>query len=304
MPNSGNYFDRLSYRIRRRSVLCAQVRLRTLLRHCGVARRTSASMTAVRAQLAQHGLTARMSLTSPRTLDDFVVVAATTAPSPNLWNAVAAGSKRRTASLAQPSPSGVPTPERPSSTPSDIAERALAATVQIGVGEGLGAGVIIDAAGLVLTARHVVSEMGAAARRVGVRLADRTRVGGTVVWGENVLDLAMLWLDGDGPFAAIPLGVPARLRPAQPLLAIGHPMNLRNTVSRGIVSNPAQRVEGIEFIQTDAAIGEGNSGGPSDATEEGVRWFATDSVEAFAYAEMDDKGDVLLYVASEIMPVP
>ena len=54
----------------------------------------------------------------------------------------------------------------------------------------------------------------------------------------------------------------------------------------------------------DKVLKEGGVENPSDATEEGVRWFATDAVEAFAYAEMDNEGDVLLYVASEIMPVP
>jgi S1-C subfamily serine protease len=92
---------------------------------------------------------------------------------------------------------------------------------------------------------------------------------GTVFRSHRQLDFALLWLMEGGPFPTLGFGDPRALRHAQTILAVGCPSGLSNTVSSGIVSNPAQRVRGIELIQTNADIDKGNSGGPMIA-EDGV----------------------------------
>jgi S1-C subfamily serine protease len=145
---------------------------------------------------------------------------------------------------------------------SAVAESAVQATVRIECGGGVGAGVILHPDGLVLTARHVVHDGALTCRSVAIRLADSKRLRGIVVRSHWQLDFALLWLDRPGPFAWLPLGGPAALRVAEPLIAVGHPSALTNTVSRGVVSNPRAHFMGIECLQTDTALDQGNSGGP------------------------------------------
>jgi serine protease Do len=76
------------------------------------------------------------------------------------------------------------------------------------------------------------------------------------------LDYALAWATLEGSIETLALGNPRRLRHADTLLAVGHPSSLRFTVSRGVVSNPAATIHGIDYIQTDTAIDPGNSGGP------------------------------------------
>ena len=85
---------------------------------------------------------------------------------------------------------------------------------------------------------------------------------GIVFRSHRQLDFALLWLLADGPFPFLPFGNPQNLRHAQTVLAIGAPAGLSKTVTKGIVSNPKQLFRLIECIQTDAAIDQGNSGGP------------------------------------------
>jgi S1-C subfamily serine protease len=153
-------------------------------------------------------------------------------------------------------------PPAPADSESTIAEAAVQATVRIECGDGIGAGAIVHPDGLVLTARHVVRDQGLTCREVAVRLADGKRLRGIVVRSHWPLDFALLWLDRRGPFAWLPLGDARALRVAEPLLAVGHPSALTNTVSRGVVSNPRSQFWGVECLQTDTAMAEGNSGGP------------------------------------------
>jgi S1-C subfamily serine protease len=143
-----------------------------------------------------------------------------------------------------------------------IAERALSATVTVACGDGHGAGVLVHEDGLVVTARHVVRDSSGYARQVEVRLRDGKSATGIVVRGHTPLDFALLWLDRKGPFATLPLGDTARLRAAEPVLAVGHPERFTNTVSGGMICNPRAVLGGVEYIQTDAALDHGNSGGP------------------------------------------
>jgi len=148
----------------------------------------------------------------------------------------------------------------------DVVEAALSATVEIHTDMGLGSGFLVDQRGLAVTARHVVDEGSLSAREVGVRvfLPDgRTHETSAVVFNSHrYLDYALLWLTDPGPYPVLRLGTPAKLRHTEVVFALGSPSGLSKTVSRGIVSNPRAAVGSVEYIQTDAAISGGNSGGP------------------------------------------
>ncbi len=127
----------------------------------------------------------------------------------------------------------------------------------------LGSGVIVDPEGHVLTNDHVVS----AATKITVTLSDRREVEAKLVGSDKASDLAVLKLDGKGPWPVAPIGRSDDLMPGETVIAIGNPFGLENTVTVGVVSalgrQLASRDETIytDFIQTDAAINPGNSGG-------------------------------------------
>jgi serine protease Do len=126
---------------------------------------------------------------------------------------------------------------------------------------GLGSGVIIDEAGYILTNNHVVE----GAKTLEVRLHDDRELRAEVVGTDPKSDLAVIRVHADGLRAA-PLHAAADLRVGQWVLAVGSPFGLSRTVTVGIVSAVGRGAMGItdygDFIQTDAAINRGNSGGP------------------------------------------
>jgi serine protease Do len=125
---------------------------------------------------------------------------------------------------------------------------------------GHGTGIIIDPDGYILTCRHVVD----GAKAITVRLADGRSLDATVTGSDERMDLALLKVDAtDLPGAT--LGDSDALRMGQPVIAIGHPFGLRNSISFGIVSGLHRRLDGDgpgDFIQTDATMGVGSAGGP------------------------------------------
>jgi serine protease Do len=153
----------------------------------------------------------------------------------------------------------------------DAVTYAVGATVEVIANRGFGSGFIVHPEGLVVTARHVVEEDRRSLRSVRVRLNAGTvrdvTISGVIFRSHRPLDYALLWLTEGGPYPYLPLGKPKNLRFAQNVLAIGCPSGLSNTVSSGIISNPAQRYRGIECIQTNADIDHGNSGGPLIAAD-------------------------------------
>jgi S1-C subfamily serine protease len=145
-------------------------------------------------------------------------------------------------------------------------EKALAATIEVRTERGLGTGFILNKLGLVVTAWHVVDDHGLGSRKVLVRLlpdqpGERV-IPVTVFSGSTSLDFALLWLDTPGPYRTLTAGDSLKLRHADVVFAMGSPSGLSNTVSRGVVSNPRAVHRDIRYIQTDAAISAGNSGGP------------------------------------------
>jgi S1-C subfamily serine protease len=137
--------------------------------------------------------------------------------------------------------------------------RAIEATVTI-QGEGVyGAGVLLaPAAGLILTAEHVVSDM--AAPLVTFRHGRTARA--TVVETDHTLDLALLQVPAQPGRPAAVLGDATRLAAADEVFAVGNPRRLGFTLSRGIVSHVGRPMEGARYVQTDLPINDGNSGGP------------------------------------------
>jgi serine protease Do len=125
---------------------------------------------------------------------------------------------------------------------------------------GQGSGFIVSDDGLVLTNAHVVRE----ARDVNVRLADRREFTAKVLGSDPVTDVAVLRIDAKG-LPTVQLGDPRKLEVGDPVLAIGAPYGLEQTATQGIVSAKGRSLPGdsvVPFIQTDAAVNPGNSGGP------------------------------------------
>ena len=126
---------------------------------------------------------------------------------------------------------------------------------------GIGSGVIFDSSGKILTNNHVV----AGADEVLVELADGQRFEAIKISRDPLSDLAVIWIEADAPLPAARLGHSDRLDVGDWVLAIGSPFGLQQTVSAGIISGlqrspaPGQR---SYFLQTDAAINPGSSGGP------------------------------------------
>ena len=139
----------------------------------------------------------------------------------------------------------------------DVVAGAAAAVVGIETTTSRGTG-FFATPNLLLTNAHVVGNESS----VTVRLADGATTRGRVERVSPDLDLAIVRADADARQAQVlQLGSAGAVRPGQEVIAIGSPLGLQNTVTRGIVS-ALRTAGGVELIQTDAAINPGNSGGP------------------------------------------
>jgi serine protease Do len=125
---------------------------------------------------------------------------------------------------------------------------------------GLGSGFIISADGNIVTNNHVVD----GATEIKVTMSDGREFTGKVTGRDPKTDLALVKIDATG-LPVVPLGDTGQLQVGEPVMAIGNPFGLEQTVTTGIVSATGRVIgEGPydDFIQTDAAINPGNSGGP------------------------------------------
>lgn len=130
---------------------------------------------------------------------------------------------------------------------------------------GAGSAFFISADGLALTNNHVVE----GADKIKVRTADDTELDAKVVGRDPATDLALIRAEGKGPFSFLPLGDSEALRVGEWVMAAGNPRRLSHTITVGVVSAKGRAI-GLSaetrsfenFIQTDAAINLGNSGGP------------------------------------------
>ena len=125
--------------------------------------------------------------------------------------------------------------------------------------QGAGSGVIISSDGYIVTNNHVVGQ----ADEITVKLNDSREFKGRIIGTDETTDLALVKIDAKN-LPAIKIGNSDNLKLGQWVLAVGNPFNLTSTVTAGVVSAKARRLgaNDIEsFIQTDAAINAGNSGG-------------------------------------------
>jgi serine protease Do len=125
----------------------------------------------------------------------------------------------------------------------------------------LGSGFIIDPSGIVVTNNHVIAN----AEQIAVTLSDDTTLQAEVIGRDTVTDLALLKVDPKAPLPAAIWGDSAKTRVGDWVLAIGNPFGLGGTVTAGIISATARDIHSgpyDDFLQTDASINRGNSGGP------------------------------------------
>lgn len=127
--------------------------------------------------------------------------------------------------------------------------------------QSLGSGFIIDASGYVVTNNHVVAE----ADEITVRTVDGEEYTAELVGTDQEVDIALLKITGDKPFPFVAWGDSDRARVGNRVLAIGNPFGLGGSVTAGIISARHRQISGNaydDFLQTDASINRGNSGGP------------------------------------------
>jgi serine protease Do len=125
----------------------------------------------------------------------------------------------------------------------------------------LGSGFVIDASGIIVTNNHVIE----GADEIEVTFTDGTTLSAELLGTDSKTDIALLRVESEEPLVAVPLGDSTSLRVGDWVLAIGNPFGLGGTVTIGIVSGRNRDINSgpyDDFIQTDAAINRGNSGGP------------------------------------------
>ena len=125
----------------------------------------------------------------------------------------------------------------------------------------LGSGFVIDPSGIVITNNHVVGN----ANEIVVIFTDGRRLKAKVIGKDPKVDVAVLKVTGDKPFKTVKFGDSDKMRVGDGVMAVGNPFGLGETVTAGIVSARNRNIDSgpyDDFLQTDAAINKGNSGGP------------------------------------------
>ncbi|MGQ0735282.1 MAG: S1C family serine protease [Acidobacteriota bacterium] len=205
-------------------------------------------------------------------------------------------------SASQPSGNGTPPAAAPASSLEDMIAAAADAVVAIETPASRGTG-FFAGGDLILTNAHVVGGHAWVTVRMTNGQTSQARVEKTA----SSVDLAVIRISA--PLASHPLSLDAdrEVRPGQEVLAIGSPLGLQNTVTRGIVS-AIRELGGVELIQTDAAINPGNSGGPLLARDGRVIGIATLKVargaEAIGFAVAARHAVSLIAGASSTAPSP
>ena len=127
--------------------------------------------------------------------------------------------------------------------------------------QSLGSGFVIDSSGIIVTNNHVIE----GADEITVNFADGEKLEATLIGTDEKTDLAVLQVQPEEPLEALPFGDSESLRVGDWVMAIGNPFGLGGTVTLGIVSARNRDINSgpyDNFIQTDASINRGNSGGP------------------------------------------
>ena len=176
-------------------------------------------------------------------------------------------------SSAQPAETRESKPEQPASAPtlstspaqapaqaddvSQMIRQSRTAVVTILSGNKQGSGFLISPKGLVLSNAHVVQDQSPV-----VVLLDGRKVAASVRKTDADKDLVLLQTNTGSDYPFLPLGNSDKVAEGQPIITIGSPVGLQGTVTQGIVSAIRKAPNGLTFIQIDAAVNQGNSGGP------------------------------------------
>lgn len=164
----------------------------------------------------------------------------------------------------------------------------------------VGSGMIIDKAGLVLTCSHVLADSSSPS----ITLSTGARLSGTVIARDDHTDLAIIRIPSTIELPAVLFGNSDGIDSGDDVIAIGYPLGLEGkaTVTRGIVST-FREYDGVHYIQTDASISPGNSGGPLINSKGEVVGIVTSKIiregvegMAFAIAVNDAKSFISRYV--------
>ena len=131
---------------------------------------------------------------------------------------------------------------------------------QLAKSTSLGSGVIVSKEGHILTNHHVIAGM----TEIRVQLTDGRNLAAALIGSDPATDIAVLRIEAAN-VVALPLGESDDLRVGQQIFAVGNPYGLEESVTRGIISAKGRQTasdSSIEYIQHDAAVNQGNSGGP------------------------------------------
>lgn len=127
--------------------------------------------------------------------------------------------------------------------------------------QSFGTGFVIDTSGLIVTNKHVVGNV----RSVTIQFMDGKTVAGQVQGSDGMTDVAVIKIDPPAGLQALPLGDSDQAAVGDIVVAVGNPFGLDGTFTTGVVSGVHRAnldASGMRFIQTDASINQGNSGGP------------------------------------------
>jgi putative serine protease PepD len=216
----------------------------------------------------------------------FFVYSVTAGPSPDDATAVTPSPALGAPATTEPGVTTEPAPPPDGFSPADIYRRSAAGVVLVqaafgdgagphgSLGEALGSGFVVDERGTILTNAHVVAQNGLDAEQVWVSFRNGQegaggRVEADVVGVDQTTDIAVLRVDPDGrDLTPLPLGDSSRVVIGQWVVAIGNPLGFDFSLTVGIVSGVGRDLQAPNGaiipngIQTDAAINQGNSGGP------------------------------------------
>lgn len=161
-----------------------------------------------------------------------------------------------------------------------------------------GAGFVVSPQGHVLTNKHVVGE----ATEVTVKLSNGDSLPAKVVKTAEKRDLCVLQVDKPG-LPTVQFGSSAKVKQGDEVAALGAPLGLENSLTKGVVSNAQREIEGQQYLQIDAALNQGNSGGPiinEDGHVVGIATQAAKEAQNLGFAIPSD--DVMRFLREADIP--
>jgi S1-C subfamily serine protease len=169
------------------------------------------------------------------------------------------GQQAESKELARDKATPAPAPG-PSAQPEDtsqIVRRSKPAVVTVVSGDRQGSGFFLTPEGHVLTNAHVIQS-----QSVIIRFTDGHSVAATVLRNDPEKDLALLKANAGSSYPTLPMGDSDKAVQGESVITIGSPIGLEGTVTQGIISAIRKAPNGVTYIQIDAAVNQGNSGGP------------------------------------------